>query len=50
LGLSSVRTRLGLKHLFLVALVVCSSREPAAAIDVRRADVKDFIAHMADTS
>jgi len=45
-----VRTRFGLKHLFLVALVVCSSREPAAAIDVRRADVKDFIAHMADTS
>ena len=45
-----MRTRFGLKHLFLVALVVCSGREPAAAIDVKRADVKDFIAHMAETS
>jgi len=29
---------------------VCAACEPAAAIDVKRADVKDFIAHMADTS
>lgn len=40
----------GLRHLFLAAIVVFAAREPAAAIDVRRADVKDFIAHMVDTS
>jgi membrane-bound lytic murein transglycosylase B len=34
----------------MFAIVLCASREPAAAIDVKRADVKDFIAHMADTS
>jgi membrane-bound lytic murein transglycosylase B len=45
-----VRTRFGLKHLFLVAVVLCANREPAAAIDIKRADVKDFIAHMAETS
>jgi len=45
-----VRTRFGWKHLFMFAIVLCASREPAAAIDVKRADVKDFIAHMADTS
>jgi membrane-bound lytic murein transglycosylase B len=39
-----------LKHLFLVAIVLCASCEPAAAIDIRRAEVKQFIAHMADTS
>ena len=45
-----MRTRLGLKQMFLVALMLCASLEPAVAIDVKRADVKDFIAHMADTS
>ncbi len=45
-----MRARFGLKHLFMVAIVLCASREPAAAIDVKRADVKEFIAHMADTS
>jgi len=45
-----VRTRLGLKQMFLVALMLCASLEPAVAIDVKRADVKDFIAHMAETS
>jgi len=38
------------RHLLLAAIVVCAICEPAAAIDVKRADVKDFIAHMADTS
>ena len=45
-----MRTRLGLKQMFLVALMLCASLEPAVAIDVKRADVKDFIAHMAETS
>jgi membrane-bound lytic murein transglycosylase B len=45
-----VSTRFGLKHLFLVAVVLCANCEPAAAIDIKRADVKDFIAHMAETS
>src|ERR1700733_16300673 len=40
----------GLKHLFLLAVILCANCGPAAAIDVKRADVKDFIAHMADTS
>ncbi|MGB6307458.1 MAG: lytic murein transglycosylase B [Steroidobacteraceae bacterium] len=41
---------LSLKHLFLAAALLCAAAGPAAAIDVKRADVKDFIAHMADTS
>jgi membrane-bound lytic murein transglycosylase B len=45
-----VRTRFGLKHLFLVAIILCATCERAAAIDIKRADVKDFIAHMAETS
>jgi membrane-bound lytic murein transglycosylase B len=45
-----VRHPPGLRHLLLAAIVVCTVCEPAAAIDVKRADVKDFIAHMADTS
>jgi membrane-bound lytic murein transglycosylase B len=45
-----VRHPPGLRHLLLAATVVCAICEPAAAIDVKRADVKDFIAHMADTS
>lgn len=39
-----------IRHLLLAAIAVCAICEPAAAIDVKRADVKDFIAHMADTS
>jgi membrane-bound lytic murein transglycosylase B len=39
-----------LKHLFLAAIVLCANCESVAAIDVKRADVKEFIAHMADTS
>jgi membrane-bound lytic murein transglycosylase B len=38
------------KILFLAALVFCASSRPASALDVKRADVKAFIAHMADTS
>jgi membrane-bound lytic murein transglycosylase B len=39
-----------LRCLILVAAVLCAGAKPAAAIDIRRADVKDFIAHMAGTS
>jgi membrane-bound lytic murein transglycosylase B len=39
-----------LKYLFLAAVVVCTNCESAAALDIKRADVKDFIAHMAATS
>jgi membrane-bound lytic murein transglycosylase B len=39
----------GLKCLLLVALALWSLR-PACALDVKRADVKEFIAHMAETS
>jgi membrane-bound lytic murein transglycosylase B len=45
-----VRKLFGLKRLFLLAVILCANSGPAAAIDVKRADVKDFIAHMADTS
>jgi membrane-bound lytic murein transglycosylase B len=45
-----VRTLSRSKHLFLIAIVLCANCEPAAAIDIKRADVKDFIGHMADTS
>lgn len=34
----------------LLAAVLCAAVGPAAALDVKRADVKDFIAHMASTS
>jgi membrane-bound lytic murein transglycosylase B len=37
------------KHIFLAA-TLCAACGPAAAIDVRRADVKDFIAHMSSTT
>ncbi len=37
-------------YLTLLAVVLCAACEPAGAIDVKRADVKEFIAHMADTS
>jgi membrane-bound lytic murein transglycosylase B len=39
-----------LKHLFLAALVLCANCESVAALDVKRPDVKEFIAHMAATS
>ena len=45
-----MRKLFGLKHLFLLAVILCANSGPAAAIDVKRADVKGFIAHMADTS
>jgi membrane-bound lytic murein transglycosylase B len=48
--LRDVRNLLGLKPLFLLAVVLMANSGPAAAIDVKRADVKDFIAHMAGTS
>jgi len=37
------------KQLLCVVALLCASTGPAAAIDTRRGDVKDFIAHMADT-
>jgi len=39
-----------LKYPLLAALVLCAHSEAASALDVRRADVKDFIAHMTATS
>ena len=45
-----MRSLSGLRHLFLVAIVLGAICERAAAIDVKRPDVKEFIAHMADTS
>jgi membrane-bound lytic murein transglycosylase B len=40
----------GLRYLFVAAAVLGASGNPAAAIDIKRPEVKDFIAHMADTS
>jgi membrane-bound lytic murein transglycosylase B len=37
------------KHLICAAALLSSSVRPAAAIDTRRSDVKDFIAHMVDS-
>ena len=45
-----MRTLYGLKHLCLFALVVFANCESAAALDVKRRDVKDFITHMAGTT
>jgi membrane-bound lytic murein transglycosylase B len=45
-----VRTAFGLKHLCLLAVVVFANCDRAAALDVKRPDVKDFIAHMAGTT
>jgi membrane-bound lytic murein transglycosylase B len=45
-----VRTQPGLRHLVLLAVVLLANSGPVAAIDVKRAEVKDFIAHMAGTS
>jgi membrane-bound lytic murein transglycosylase B len=39
-----------MKYLLLTALVACACCRPASALDVRRADVKNFIAHMVETS
>src|ERR1700692_3814269 len=39
-----------LKYPLLAALVWCAHCETASALDVRRTDVKEFIAHMAATS
>ena len=39
-----------MKYFILAAAIACAHCGTAAAIDVHRADVKDFIAHMADTS
>ncbi len=44
-----MRTFIRSKHLFLAA-VLCAACGPAAAIDIRRPDVKDFIAHMSSTT
>jgi membrane-bound lytic murein transglycosylase B len=45
-----MRTFPGLKCLFLAAVVLGANCGSAMALDTKRADVKDFIAHMADTS
>jgi membrane-bound lytic murein transglycosylase B len=45
-----VRSLSGSKSLLLVAILLGAHCESAAAIDVKRRDVKEFIAHMADTS
>jgi membrane-bound lytic murein transglycosylase B len=45
-----VRTAFGLKHLCLLAVIVFATGDRAAALDVKRRDVKDFIAHMAATT
>lgn len=39
-----------MKYFILAAAIACAHCGTAAAIDVHRADVKDFITHMADTS
>ncbi|MEP6885796.1 MAG: lytic murein transglycosylase B [Gammaproteobacteria bacterium] len=44
-----MHTSLHAKYLLLAALL-CTAGDPAAALDIRRADVKEFIAHMADTT
>jgi len=45
-----VRAFTGFKHLFLAAAVLAASGETAGAIDIRRPEVKEFIAHVAETS
>jgi membrane-bound lytic murein transglycosylase B len=40
---------LGLKFLLCAAVLLALKATPAAAIDTRRSDVKEFIAHMAET-
>ena len=45
-----MRTPSGPAILFSAALILCAALQPASALDVRRAEVKTFIKHMADTS
>jgi membrane-bound lytic murein transglycosylase B len=45
-----VRALTGLKYLCLFALLLFAGCERAAALDVKRRDVKEFIAHMAGTT
>jgi membrane-bound lytic murein transglycosylase B len=45
-----VRAFTSFKHLFLAAAVLAGSGETAGAIDIRRPEVKEFIAHVAETS
>jgi membrane-bound lytic murein transglycosylase B len=45
-----VRAFTSFKHLFLAAAVLAASGETAGAIDIRRPEVKEFIAHVAGTS
>jgi membrane-bound lytic murein transglycosylase B len=45
-----VRTALIFRSLALLAILLCVAFRPAAALDVKRPEVKDFIEHMADTS
>ena len=45
-----MRALTGFKHLFLAAAVLAASCETAGAIDIRRPEVKEFIAHVAETS
>ncbi len=45
-----MRAFTGFKHLFLAAAVLAASGETAGAIDIRRPEVKEFIAHVAETS
>jgi membrane-bound lytic murein transglycosylase B len=45
-----MRTVPGLKCLILAAAVLCATAEPSAAVDIRRGDVKDFIAHVSGTT
>jgi membrane-bound lytic murein transglycosylase B len=40
----------GFTCIFVAAVILGAGCKPAAAIDIKRPDVKDFIAHMADTS
>ncbi len=40
----------GSRTLLLLAFVLCAGAKPACALDVKRADVKEFIAHMAGTT
>ncbi len=45
-----MRVRLHPQILMLAAFALCANVQPACAIDVKRADVREFIAHMAATS
>ena len=45
-----MRTPSGPKIVFSAALILCAALQPASALDVRRAEVKTFITHMAHTS